>query len=95
MRNLARILALSLLGLAGAGTGVALASDARSTPPLRLGSATAGFGADLRACQTAIGGRLDQRRRLDAAQPRVAACLRLRGWNADGTPSLDRLLAPG
>lgn len=53
------------------------------------------FGADLRACQAAIGGRLAQRRRLESRHPRIAACLRQRGWGPDGTPSLDRLLAPG
>lgn len=90
-------LPLPLLGLLGLlAAGAAPAGDASATPPpYRLGAAAPSFNAELRACQTAVGGRLDQRRRLDASQPRVAACLRQRGWNVDGTPSLDRLLAPG
>jgi len=55
----------------------------------------AGFGADLRACQTAQGGRPAQRRRVEASHPRIAACLRQRGWNPDGNPSLSRMLSPG
>jgi hypothetical protein len=55
----------------------------------------AGFDGDLRACQNAQGSRLPQRRRLEASHPRVAACLRLRGWNPDGNPSLSRMLSPG
>jgi hypothetical protein len=55
----------------------------------------ASFGADLRACQTAQGGRPSQRRQVAASHPRIATCLRLRGWSADGTPSLERLLPPG
>lgn len=55
----------------------------------------AGFDADLRACRTAQGGRLAQRRQVEATHPRVATCLRQRGWSPDGTPSLDRLRAPG
>jgi hypothetical protein len=54
-----------------------------------------GFGQDLRACQTAQGSRLAQRRRIEASHPRVAACLRQRGWSPDGNPSLSRMLSPG
>jgi hypothetical protein len=93
MRILPRLVALSLFGLIGAGT--APAAEVRGSAQKGLRTANVDFGADLRACRTAIGGRLDQRRRLGAGQPRVAACLRQRGWNSDGTPSLDRLLAPG
>ncbi len=55
----------------------------------------AGFGADLRACQNAQGGRPAQRRRVEASHPRIAACLRQRGWSPDGNPSLARMLSPG
>lgn len=84
-------LALALLALAASATTLAAAPPAEST--LRLGT-TATFASDLRACQNSAGGRLDQRRRFKPSQPRVAACLRQRGGNADGSPSLDRLLAP-
>ena len=53
------------------------------------------FGDDLRACQSLLGGRIDQRRQVPAAHPRVAACLQRRGWASDGTPLLERLVAPG
>jgi hypothetical protein len=78
------------------GTAAQSAGAAEPAPMRRQAAAVTGpFGADLRACQAAIGGRLAQRRRLEAQHPRIAACLRQRGWSPDGTPSLDRLLAPG
>jgi hypothetical protein len=55
----------------------------------------AGFSQDLHACQNALGGRLAHRRRVEAAHPRIAACLRQRGWSPDGSPSLARVLSPG
>jgi hypothetical protein len=88
--------ALVALWLAAAGSALAaspVASAAAAWRPSIVSAA--GFGADLRACQTALGGRLAQRRRVEAHHPRLAACLRQRGWSPDGTPSLDRLLAPG
>ncbi len=68
-----------------------------SAAPDRLAETSwrAGFGQDLRACQTAQGGRLAQRRRIEASHPRVASCLRQRGWGPDGNPSLSRMLSPG
>ncbi len=88
--------ALVALWVAAAGTVCATgrAGPAAAVQHTPIASA-AGFGAELRACRTAMGGRPAQRRRIDAHHPRVAACLRQRGWSPDGTPSLERLVAPG
>jgi hypothetical protein len=75
---------------------ITLGGCATTTPDHEAATAwRAGFGADLRACQTAQGGRPAQRRRVEASHPRIAACLRQRGWSPDGNPSLSRMLSPG
>ena len=52
-------------------------------------SADVPFAKALKDCRFAYGGtRAVQRKNLPATFPPVAACLKDKGWNSDGTPSI-------
>ena len=83
----------ALVSLAGAAGGTASAGIAGTAPlALPAGLEAGRFAADLRSCRNAAGGRPAHRALLDPRHPRIASCLRTRGWWPDGTPSLERLL---